>query len=60
MLGRGYARIFFLMDKRRKKNHFLISQIYTIVFLTIIVAAFVTVRAVGALDRCRLAKTGGS
>lgn len=51
---------FFLMDKRRKKNHFLISQIYTIVFLTIIVAAFVTVRAVGALDRCRLAKTGGS
>lgn len=49
----------FLMDKRRK-NHFLISQIYTIVFLTIIFAALVIVQAVGALDRCQLTKTGGS
>lgn len=50
----------FVMDKRRKKNHFLISQIYTIVLLTIIFAALVIVRAVGALDRCQLTKTGGS
>lgn len=49
----------FLMDKRRK-NHFLISQIYTVVFLTITFAALVTVRTVGDLDRCQLAKTGGS
>lgn len=47
---------FFFKWIKEEKNHVLISQIYAIVFLTIIFAALVTAWAVGVLTGVSLQK----